>query len=67
MNDNTWYSVYNLPFGGGIAESHPSIVQAPKVPSSLQTHELHPSPAGTLSPGVVHFLSVPKLIISWIL
>ena len=59
MNDNTSCSVYDLPFERGIAEIHPLSVQAPKVPSSLQTHVLHPSPAGTLSPGVVHFLSIP--------
>ena len=39
--------------------SQPSIVHNPSVPSSIQVHVLQPSPAGTASPGVVHF------VVSW--
>ena len=34
-----------------------SIVHIPSVPSSIQVHVLQPSPAGTVSPGVVHFVA----------
>ena len=37
--------------------THASIVHLTSVPSSLQKHVLHPSPAGTVSPGVVHFVA----------